>query len=193
LTAEAGAVGVSIPHTSVPRDAGLSLAPDAVTHLVAASPAAAPVRRLLAEWRRERRGSLELLCTNWIPEVDTVPCTLLACGREADLEQALRVRLAEARVGLRLYLTGSEGFVRRASRLASEASVLADEVCVEVCDAEGFRVWCVHCKTVGEKMRTAVAPCPGCARQLHVYHHFSRRIGAYMGFQVDAEVPARSP
>jgi hypothetical protein len=189
---EATAFGVSLSHSSVPRDPGLSLVAEATRHIVAAAPAGGPVRRLIAGWQNGPAGaSLELLCTHWTPEADVVPARILRHSEA--LEEALRECLADARVGVRLYLTGEEGFVRRGARVAREAGLLADEVQTEVAHVEGFRVWCAHCKAVGEGLRTAVAPCPGCGRQLHVYHHFSRRIGAYMGFQIDAEVPGELP
>ena len=55
------------------------------------------------------------------------------------------------------------------------------------------RVWCAHCKAVTEGATHDLVECVGCRRSLTVYHHFSRRLGAFMGFQADAEVAGELP
>ncbi len=79
---------------------------------------------------------------------------------------------------------------RRARR---RAALEADEIHVEVTASTARRVWCTHCKTVTADVTTSIVACAGCGRTLEVYHHFSRRHGAYMGFQADAESPGELP
>jgi hypothetical protein len=54
-------------------------------------------------------------------------------------------------------------------------------------------VFCVHCRAMTRGVRTNLADCSGCGRTLFVRDHFSRRLGAYMGFQIDAEIPGEKP
>jgi len=168
--------GVSLEHTTLPKDPGLRLDPDAREHLVAAVPAGPAVRRLRAEHARDGHG----------------PLTLLEGDEDAVLA-ALAERLAAAGVGLRLYVAGAEGFVRRAVRVGLDAGLVADEILTEVDAGAARDVWCSHCKAITRGVTTTVAPCAGCGRMLEVFHHFSRRHAAYMGFQVDAEVPGEIP
>ena len=168
--------GVAMAHTTLPRDPGLELDPDACEHLVAAVPAGPAVLRLCEQHARDGHG----------------PLTLLE-GDEDDVLAALAGRLARAGVGLRLYVAGAEGFVRRAVRVGLDAGLQRDEILTEV-DADAARdVWCSHCKAITRGVTTTIFPCAGCGRHLEVFHHFSRRHAAYMGFQADAEVPGELP
>lgn len=108
-------------------------------------------------------------------------------GALAELDRAL----AAATVGVRVYVSGTEPFVRAAQARCRAAGLLDEEVATEVRGAAGRSVRCVHCTTtttteavVGDEVR-----CAGCGVPLLVYHHFSRRHGAYMGFRADAEDP----
>jgi hypothetical protein len=178
-------------HTSVPRDSGVVLDLSGAAHLVAAAPVGAPVRRLLRAWSEVGRGALELLCTGTPPPLDE-HVALVVADDESQLEALLRERLAGACTGLRLYLFGDEAFVRRAERSGRDAGLLSAEVRAEVAGGR-VRVWCTHCKAITEADARHVIRCAGCARALVVYHHFSRRHGAYMGFQADAEVRGEIP
>ncbi len=55
------------------------------------------------------------------------------------------------------------------------------------------RVYCVHCRTATEDVRTNIVRCTGCERWLLVRDHYSRRLAAYMGVMADAEAPGELP
>ncbi|KRW96525.1 dimethylamine monooxygenase subunit DmmA family protein [Paracoccus sp. MKU1] len=110
---------------------------------------------------------------------------------------ALRPRfaraLADAHMGTRLYLAGSEGLIGQAM-----AEALAAGLPLEAIDAEhrgGFarRVQCVHCKGITENVATDPFTCSHCGLNLFVRDHYSRRIGAFQGVCVDAETPGIVP
>jgi hypothetical protein len=44
-----------------------------------------------------------------------------------------------------------------------------------------------------EGARMTIITCPGCGASLFVRDHFSRRLAAFMGVKVDAEVPGDIP
>ncbi len=111
----------------------------------------------------------------------------------AALLDDLRVDLDGGRMGMRLYLAGSERFVWTASRMAAGFGLCADEIRREHCGSPARAVYCVHCKTIAPEVRTNVVTCPGCTRPLMVRDHYSARLAAYMGFQVDAELPGTVP
>ncbi|HWF54335.1 MAG TPA: dimethylamine monooxygenase subunit DmmA family protein [Solirubrobacteraceae bacterium] len=159
---------MSAAHTSVPRDGGLLADPSATAHLVVAEADNEPTRRLLSELLG---APVELLHT------------------EGELNRSL----ATASVGVRVYICGSEQFVRMMMICASRAGVTEEEMRTEIVGSRGRRVMCLHCKTITEGVSTTIADCEGCGAPLVVYHHFSRRLAAYMGYRVDAEVPGDRP
>jgi hypothetical protein len=55
------------------------------------------------------------------------------------------------------------------------------------------RVYCTHCKTMNEDVTKNIVKCRGCGANLFVRDHFSRRLAAFMGVAVDAEVPGEIP
>ncbi|MCZ4578286.1 dimethylamine monooxygenase subunit DmmA family protein [Gordonia amicalis] len=100
--------------------------------------------------------------------------------------------LAEATVGVRVWIVADAGSALRLRAVAVNAGLEDDEIefrttgSVERTEAD---VFCSHCRTV-TRARVAiddVIPCAGCRRDLLVYHHVSRRTGQYLGFMVDAE------
>ena len=102
---------------------------------------------------------------------------------------SLRADLAASRMGLRLYLAGSERFLWRATSIAAGAGLCPDEIRREHVGSLARAVYCVHCKTIAPQVTTNVFVCPGCACTLMVRDHYSARLAAYMGVQVDAEAP----
>ncbi len=185
--------GVSPRHTSAPRDSGVALVPGAVAHLAVVADDTPAAERLAGAWVDQGRpGSFELLLHGEPPALPE----RVACRRVSDLralEPLMSERLAGATVGLRLYVVGPEGFVRRVVVAAAAAGLDDDEVLVEVCGSLARRVWCTHCKVVTEHVTRDLVECGGCRRSLTVYHHFSRRLGAFMGFQADAELSGELP
>ena len=101
--------------------------------------------------------------------------------------------LSSYTMGLRLYIAGSESFIWSVSAVAGEFGMSSDEIQREHCGTLSRRVYCVHCKTINETVKTNIAACRGCGCTLLVRDHFSRRLGAYMGVKVDAEAPGEVP
>ena len=112
---------------------------------------------------------------------------------EAHLLIALRRRLEEERMGLRLYLIGSEPFLWNVRKLASDFVMGTDEVHLHATGSAARRVFCNHCRTITARVTTNIAACAGCGARLFVRDHFSRHVNAFAGVQVDAEVPGELP
>ncbi len=111
----------------------------------------------------------------------------------ADLLWHLSHRLAREPAGLRLYAAGSEAFLWDVMNLAKDAGLTGEEVSLAQAGTLRRRVYCSHCKTMNEHVQTNIVPCLGCGAKLSVRDHFSRRLAAYMGVQVDAEAPGEAP
>jgi predicted RNA-binding Zn-ribbon protein involved in translation (DUF1610 family) len=107
-----------------------------------------------------------------------------------ELESALSDVLSSARMGLRLYIAGTERFIWAITNLARRFDIRDDEIEQEQADSHARQVACVHCNALTYPVKTSIAPCSGCGRQLLVRDHFSRRLNAYMGVQFNAEVPS---
>jgi dimethylamine monooxygenase subunit C len=113
-----------------------------------------------------------------------------------DLDHALLQldhALSAAHMGARLYLIGPEDAIWRASKVAATHGMSRDEMRLRQSGTLARPVYCVHCRHVTRGVRTSIAACGGCARSLFVRDHFSRHLGAYMGFQIDAEAPGQVP
>jgi dimethylamine monooxygenase subunit C len=112
---------------------------------------------------------------------------------KAGLLSQLGHRLAQETMGLRLYALGAESFLWDVYNLAAATGMGRTEVFLTRAGPLTRRVYCTHCKTIIEDVARNIAPCPGCGAQLFVRDHFSRRLAAFMGVKVDAEVPGEIP
>ena len=104
-----------------------------------------------------------------------------------------RTVLDESLMGTRLYVAGPESFIGLAMKLALEFDMNKDEIRAEELGTQARRVYCVHCRTTAEDVKTNIVNCAGCRRWLLVRDHYSRRHAAYMGVMVDAEAPGELP
>lgn len=111
----------------------------------------------------------------------------------AEMLPQLAVRLAQARVGLRLYALGSEAFIWDAFNTAIAAGLDKSEIFTHHAGPFVRRVYCTHCRTMIDDVAVNIIPCPVCGAHLFVRDHFSRRLAAFMGVIVDAEVPGEVP
>jgi dimethylamine monooxygenase subunit C len=113
-------------------------------------------------------------------------------GTPALLERFKAV-LAESLMGTRLYVAGPESFIGLVMKIALEFNLNKDEIRAEECGTLARRVYCIHCRTTTENVRTNIVRCDDCARWLLVRDHYSRRLAAYMGVMADAESPGELP
>ncbi len=101
--------------------------------------------------------------------------------------------LQTAKMGTRLYFTGTEPFMGLALREALEAGIDHKSIYTEHRGSAKRRVQCVHCKGFTEDVTTNPATCSHCGLTLLVRDHYSRRLGAFQGVCIDAEVPGEAP
>jgi len=96
-------------------------------------------------------------------------------------------------MGLRLYLSGTEGFIGQAMQVALDHGIDFNAIRTEHRGSAARRVQCVHCKGITENVSTSPFMCSHCGLPLLVRDHYSRRIGAFQGVNVDAEAPGTAP
>ena len=108
-------------------------------------------------------------------------------------ESRLKKVLADAHMGLQVYLAGTETLIGLAQRDVMEAGLPHDAVQTEHRGSLSRRVQCVHCKGITENVTTDPYCCSHCGLNLFVRDHYSRRLAAFQGVNIDAEDPGRVP
>lgn len=105
----------------------------------------------------------------------------------------LKATLATAYMGTRLYIAGTEGFIGQAMILALDYGMDHASIITEHRGSLARRVQCVHCKGITEDVTHSPFACGHCSLPLLVRDHYSRRLGAFQGVNVDAEEPGSAP
>jgi dimethylamine monooxygenase subunit C len=105
----------------------------------------------------------------------------------------LRACLEGANMGTRIYIAGTEGFIGQVIQQALEFGVDFNSLKTEHRGSLARRVQCVHCKGVTDNVTTTPFTCTHCGLSLLVRDHYSRRLGAFQGVNVDAEEPGTAP
>jgi dimethylamine monooxygenase subunit C len=105
----------------------------------------------------------------------------------------LKGSLATAHMGTRLYISGTEGFIGQAMMVALECGMDHASIITEHRGSLARRVQCVHCKGITEDVTRSPFTCSHCDLALLVRDHYSRRLGAFQGVNIDAEEPGSAP
>jgi predicted RNA-binding Zn-ribbon protein involved in translation (DUF1610 family) len=101
--------------------------------------------------------------------------------------------LADARMGTQFYLAGSEGLIGQAERDIMATGIPFAAIQKEHRGSTLRRVQCVHCKGITENVATDPFKCSHCGLNLFVRDHYSRRLAAFQGVNIDAEDPGEVP
>ena len=96
-------------------------------------------------------------------------------------------------MGLRVYLSGTEGLIGLAMQAALDAGIDHSSIQTEQRGSLARRVQCVHCKGVTENVTTQPVTCSHCGLLLFVRDHYSRRLAAFQGVCINAEDPSERP
>ncbi|UVK38379.1 hypothetical protein LHFGNBLO_005540 [Mesorhizobium sp. AR10] len=105
----------------------------------------------------------------------------------------LKQTLANAHMGLRVYLAGTEGLIGQAMQAALDAGIDHTSIQTEHRGSLARRMQCVHCKGITENVTTQPATCSHCGLLLLVRDHYSRRIAAFQGVCINAEDRSEIP
>jgi dimethylamine monooxygenase subunit C len=101
--------------------------------------------------------------------------------------------LAAAHMGTQFYLAGSEGLMGQAESAIMATGFPHAAIQKEHRGSTVRRVQCVHCKGVTEDVATDPFQCSHCGLHLFVRDHYSRRLAAFQGVNIDAEDPGLVP
>ncbi len=110
-----------------------------------------------------------------------------------ELADRLSALIAQLPAGTSCYLFGRESFIWPAAIRLQDLGTARSQIHVERCGPMVRDVLCIHCKTRMHDVTDTLVCCDGCDLLLWNYDHFSRRHGAYMGFQVNAEQADDTP
>jgi predicted RNA-binding Zn-ribbon protein involved in translation (DUF1610 family) len=105
----------------------------------------------------------------------------------------LRGVLTNAKMGARLYIAGTEGFIGQAMQIALDLGMDFNSIPTEHRGSLARRVQCVHCKGVTDNVTASPYSCSHCGLPLLVRDHYSRRLAAFQGVNIDAEEPGTAP
>jgi dimethylamine monooxygenase subunit C len=105
----------------------------------------------------------------------------------------LRRVVTDAHMGTQFYLAGTEGLIGQAEREIMATGFPFAEIQKEHRGSTLRRVQCVHCKGITENVATDPFKCNHCGLNLFVRDHYSRRIAAFQGVNIDAEDPGQVP
>lgn len=108
-------------------------------------------------------------------------------------EQRIIKAFEDAKMGLQVYLAGTEGLMGQAQQAAMQAGVPHTAIQTEHRGSIARRMQCVHCKGITEDVETDSFVCAHCGLNLFVRDHYSRRLAAYQGVCIDAEDPGNVP
>lgn len=108
------------------------------------------------------------------------------------LPRLVRV-LSDAHMGTQFYLAGTEGLIGQAEREIMATGFPHAAIQKEHRGSTLRRVQCVHCKGITENVATDPFKCSHCGLNLFVRDHYSRRIAAFQGVNIDAEDPGDVP
>lgn len=101
--------------------------------------------------------------------------------------------LIDTHMGTQIYLAGSEGLMGQAERDIMATGFPFTDIQKEHRGSTVRRVQCVHCKGITENVTTDPFQCSHCGLHLYVRDHYSRRIAAFQGVNIDAEDPGQVP
>lgn len=108
------------------------------------------------------------------------------------LPRLVRV-LSDAHMGTQFYLAGTESLIGQAEREIMGTGFPYASIQKEHRGSTLRRVQCVHCKGVTENVATDPFKCSHCGLNLFVRDHYSRRMAAFQGVNIDAEDPGLVP
>jgi hypothetical protein len=169
----------------------LRIDPQGRAHLIVTDLQAIPEDAIEMDLPREDIESWVVART--APGIAASPQGSRAFRSVADLLSHLSHHLAREPVGLRLYAIGTEAFLWDAANAARSAGLSGEEIFLTRAGSLRRRVYCTHCKSMNEDVTTNIAVCRGCGARLFVRDHFSRRLAAFMGVMVDAEMHGEIP
>lgn len=101
----------------------------------------------------------------------------------------LRSALGRSSVGVRLLLSGPTADIRAAAAVAAECGLQQEEMTLLSEEAAPRAIYCPHCHSTTTTTEPAGSevPCQGCGTTLVTTDHFSRRMGAYLGYAARVE------
>lgn len=155
---------------------------------------------LFAQYGSQIKGRIDIIYAQTEPTANTtirlqkLPVDVVhAMPTLATAIQRLKAVLNGARMGTRIYAAGSETLIGLTVQVSQQCGMDPQTVLTEHRGTRARRVQCVHCKGFTEGVTTNIVKCAHCGTNLLVRDHYSKRLAAFQGVCVDAEVPGDLP
>jgi hypothetical protein len=130
----------------------------------------------------------------YIAQLEALGAAQLYVGPSYEAAKSrLRRTLADAHMGLQVYLTGTEGLMGQVMYEATSAGIPYTAIQTEHRGSVARRMQCVHCKGITEDVLEDPFVCSHCGLNLFVRDHYSRRLAAFQAVCIDAEDPGNVP
>jgi len=169
-------------------------------HLIVADGEGAGAVADLAAKAPEMLAKTHILYTagpNGTDDWDRIAALGAAQAQKAASIPTLLFRLArvllDTPMGAQIYLTGTEGLIGQAERDICALGYPRLDIQTEHRGSTVRRVQCVHCKGITENVRLDPFQCSHCGLHLFVRDHYSRRLAAFQGVNIDAEDKGQIP
>lgn len=131
---------------------------------------------------------------DWVDKLKALECPRLYVGPTATAAMPRLTRsLQRLRMGTQIYIAGSESFLGLATMITMQAGIDHQALQTEQQGSRARRIQCVHCKGLTENVTTQPAECAHCGLLLLVRDHYSRRVAAFQGVNINAENPSDIP
>jgi len=132
--------------------------------------------------------------SNTLQKVNALGCPRLYIGPTINAAlPRLKASLNKIRMGTQVYVCGSESLLGLATMTAMEAGLDHQALQTEHRGSCARRMQCVHCKGITGNVTTQPATCEHCGLLLLVRDHYSRRVAAFQGVNINAEDPSDVP
>ncbi len=126
--------------------------------------------------------------------IEALQCSKFYLGASIDAARGrISNSLNRAKMGTQIYLAGSEQLLNVSTMLVIEAGYDHRSVQTEQRGSLARRVQCVHCKGITPDVITQPTVCSHCGLLLLVRDHYSRRLAAFQGVNINAEYPDDIP
>lgn len=187
---------------SRPRYPGLSADPYANHHVIVADgDGAQAIIDLFAKSGADLKGRVTIVyaetqsnSAEFTARLKTLPAEFVHTLPTLDTAMTrLGGVLNVSRMGTRIYATGTETLIGLAVQLAQSFGMDPQAVLTEHRGTAARRVQCVHCKGYTEGVTTNIVKCAHCGTNLFVRDHYSKRLAAFQGVCIDAEVAGELP
>ncbi len=139
------------------------------------------------------QGDMPEAMAGIVEACEAVGHRLIQTAEPAAAVQQLQEVIPELPLSSCAYVAGDEAFIWTVAEVLSTAGMTPEQIRPFAPVDSSRHVFCCHCYHITRGVTHTPVACDGCQRLLAVTDHFSRKLAAYRGIQINAEDPADIP